>query len=476
MSEPSECHSHRQHICAIEVSKKSTKEEGWYTKWEAIVFVLLLFVLVKSISVLIPPFQSPDEVNHILRAYTLSQGHWLPIREGDAAGGAVDSGLLEYTDYYSALPFDYSAKEDRTLLMHTENVNWSSKRIFSDFSNTALYFPVPYLPQAAALNIGERLTLSIRTSYFLARNLSLLATLAIILLALLIYPVPMFLIAVYLLPMTLFQMASASMDSVCFAISLLAASLFMRAANGRLSFGRCLHGLLMLCLLVLATIRQNLIFFTLLPAALYWVRRSWSYVASASAAFSLAVAWSLYLTSHFAVTSPYNMTAGEVMRFYLVHPLTLLSISVKTFTNPDLLVSWRDSFIGNLGGLDTPLSAGAYDALTILLILLALITFQWSKDRILLPINMSLVGGGLLATATLFFLMIVIWTPRQAPFIQGVQGRYFTPILMLSGFPLFSGHISPIKRRLCLIIMLILLQVSVMSTDSALIARYWLSD
>ena len=37
-------------------------------------FLLLLIVVVLPISFLVPPFQSPDEFNHIKRAYLLSKG------------------------------------------------------------------------------------------------------------------------------------------------------------------------------------------------------------------------------------------------------------------------------------------------------------------------------------------------------------------------------------------------------------------
>ena len=451
-------------------------EAGWYTKRDAILFVLLLFVVIQVISELVPPFQSPDEVNHIKRAYTLAQGNWLPMREGDSAGGAVDSGLLAYMDSFSALPFDYSAKEDRALLAHTENIRWSYKRVFSDFSNTALYFPIPYVPQAAALNVGERLHLPIGASYSLARTFSLVATLAIILFALLCYPVPMIVIAVFLLPMTLFQMASASMDSVCFAVSLLAASLFMRGSDKALRFGPSLLGVLALCLFVLATVRQNLIFFTLLPAALYPLRRSNLCLALAAFTFLLATGWSLYLTRSFTILGPYDIAPHEVIRFYGTSPLALASISLKTITNISLLTAWTDSFIGNLGGLDTPLAPGVYAAITILLVVLAIATLKWTEVRSIRISSICLVGGGVVATGILVFLMLIAWTPRQAPFIQGVQGRYFVPILTLSAFPLFAGRISPMRRSFCLVIILILLHISLLSTTSALIGRYWLSQ
>ena len=463
-------------VPVLYASGVSPSPEYWYKKRDAMLFVLLLLILVQSISILIPPFQSPDEVNHIKRAYTLAHGSWLPTLKGNSAGGEVDTGLLAYTEFFSALPFDYAAKENRATLARTENIKWTSKRAYSDFSNTALYFPVPYLPQALALNLGENLHLPVSASYSLARSFSLAATLAVILCALLVYPVPLLPIAVFLLPMTLFQMASASMDSVCFSISLLAASLFTRGCDRDFTFRPLLHCALWLCLIILATVRQNLFCFTLLPVALYPVRRSKTYFWSAGIAFLLAIMWPLYLTHGVSITSPYNITPREIGEFYLGHPLVLLSIIVKTVTNSALLISWRDSFIGTLGGLDTPLSAIAYDVLTVLLILLTLITFRWPKERILRLACISLVSEGVVAILVLFFLMLVIWTPRQADFIQGVQGRYFVPILLLVGVPLFSGPISPIRKTLGLFIVLILLQVSLMSTSSALIGRYWLSS
>ena len=47
--------------------------EFWYSPYSAVGFILYLLILAQAISFLIPPFQSPDEAEHIKRAYLLSK-------------------------------------------------------------------------------------------------------------------------------------------------------------------------------------------------------------------------------------------------------------------------------------------------------------------------------------------------------------------------------------------------------------------
>src|SRR5690349_6541565 len=65
----------------------------WYSKKQALLLIVSLFVLARLFGSLVPPLQSPDEFNHLKRAYLLSQGEILATTVGDVTGGNVDTGL-----------------------------------------------------------------------------------------------------------------------------------------------------------------------------------------------------------------------------------------------------------------------------------------------------------------------------------------------------------------------------------------------
>ena len=62
------------------------------------------------------------------------------------------------------------------------------------------------------LAVARILELSIDDSYYLARFVTLLSTLSVLLLAFRVYPVPAAVVGVFLLPISLFQAVSLSID------------------------------------------------------------------------------------------------------------------------------------------------------------------------------------------------------------------------------------------------------------------------
>src|SRR5690554_3338040 len=129
------------------------------------VYVLLLLLGSAILSVLIPPLQSPDEREHLTRAYLLTQGEiLLESQPGVGSGGNIDRGLHEYLQFY----FD-KFLADRTAVVHKEDVEeaskfrWSTESVFTP-TGANVYFPLIYAPHALGLAVGEALDLSIDTS------------------------------------------------------------------------------------------------------------------------------------------------------------------------------------------------------------------------------------------------------------------------------------------------------------------------
>src|SRR5688500_16538896 len=90
-------------------------------------FLLLLLIVVLILSRLVPPFQSPDEFNHLKRAYLLSRGQvFLETTEGQS-GGAIDGGLLDYMNMFGRMPFSYEAKVTQKLLRDSKSIAWTDE-------------------------------------------------------------------------------------------------------------------------------------------------------------------------------------------------------------------------------------------------------------------------------------------------------------------------------------------------------------
>ena len=105
--------------------------------------ILLLLVLGTVLSALMPPLQSPDEFNHVVRSYLLTKGQiLLRSPQGQPAGGNVDEGLVSYFDHFRRLrrhPDNKTSKEKEDA---ASKINWSGKQVFHAIPNTAYYFPV----------------------------------------------------------------------------------------------------------------------------------------------------------------------------------------------------------------------------------------------------------------------------------------------------------------------------------------------
>jgi uncharacterized membrane protein len=457
------------------ISEKENTNSFWYSRQEAGVAILVYFLIVQALSGVIPPLQPPDEGSHLSRAYLLSKGEVFLGAHGGETGGEIDSGLLAYMSLFQQVPLNYDRKIAASELRSARRMTWSGHRQFVDIYNTAAYFPLPYLPQACAFALGENLRLSLQPTYYLTRLFSLVATLGLLWSALLLYPMPPMVIAFFATPMTLSQMASANMDPITFGTCALVASLFLRGSNPRLSFDVRMHGALVLCVLSLATSRIAMIPLTLLPAALYPARRASTYLISSAVCVCLSLAWIL-----FAFVSVKGMPSREIgaldtVRHYLLHPISLCQIIINTLCNSDILIWYWSMFVGVLGWVDTPLDSYVYIAFGILLLTLAALSIQRDRDSWGDRKNLWLLGVAVLSLALTFLLMLLTYTPSGSSVIQGIQGRYFTPIVIFLGYSIFAMRLLSLELRLGALLVFVELTLSVVSMMPKLLHRYWIS-
>lgn len=442
-------------------------------------FAVILFLVCFLISAVVPPFQSPDEWDHLKRAYLLTRGQIiLDAPAGKASGGMIDSGLAAYISLHADYPFNPGKKVSLNESRVASSIKWSGKKEFSAAPGTGYYFPVIYAPQAMGLAIGEIFGLSVDTSYRLARFCSLLTVSLALLVSFLVYRPSPLVVSLLLIPMSLFQMASTSLDGISSALSILAISLFMKISGDKERADSRLLFALATCVFLVAASRVHL---APLVGLIFFTHRQTKPRHSLLAGAAVSLLILIWVAIALGTTVDTRIVAGlptsSIIAYYLLHPFAFIRVVYSTLSNPDILSFYQQSFLGILGWLDARFQNQFYATLNWLLLPVALLSISfkelqhhWRERAALFLCAMGSVG-------LIFFALLVTWNPHPASYIEGIQGRYFLIPALLLAYSLKSGPaIESSSYRLAGLVMVVATGLySAYGTVSLLLQRYYVS-
>lgn len=446
---------------------------------DAIKILVLLLIGCSFLSIIIPPFQSPDEHDHIKRAYLLSKGVLVlehPV--GKASGGYIDSGLLAFMDSYGVnrglLP-KLSAED----IASADAIQWSNQHIYSPAPGTGYYFPVIYLPQGLGLWLGETLNLSIDHSYRLARAGALITVALLLYAAFVLHPPSPLLLALIAIPMTLFQISSASLDGVSTALTIFSISVFLRIASDQRSSANWLQYSLALAITILATSRIHALPILALLAAAFLYTRSRKSLILLAIACLLISGWTLFaLKTTVDLRVPLGDSKHNIAIFYLQHPPQFFQVVWQTLSDHNLQIDYFRSFFGILGWRDIQFKdwhyaffAASTAFITLLTASFARIAKEWPQRLLLLAISVT-------SVFFIFFPLLVTWTHHPAHVISGVQGRYFLlpAIILAYGITGNTGVSGSLRQNLATFATFCLFIFSIHVTATSLIKRYYLNE
>jgi uncharacterized membrane protein len=417
-----------------------------------LLYLLLSLPLAATLCLLTPPFFVPDEAAHADREIQIGHGEWLAHRSTQGVGAPMDTGFLAVDGAFwhvqSALAARYPIAHTRpdgrisaAELAAQRSVRWSHRSTFESFQNTAVYPPLFYLPQAIGWRLGEAANLTILHSLLLARLLAALASIALGWLALRICATGRILLFVYLLLPTLLSLtASCSQDSLLLSAAALAMAIVSRSiaspsiASRALAAARQLtHAelwaagtLLALCIAARPPYLP-LAFILLLPSLdtspIVW--RSLRTPLLASLAVVAAVAAWLAAVHPLGTLILPGAAPALQLAYLRLHPIaglatlslgTVRRLTVFLFTGMDML-GVNDVTPPRL--LYLPL-AGSILALALLL--------PWNGLR--RPTSRAVLAGLFcIIVAGISFIEYLIWTPPGAHLVDGLQARYYLPLV-----------------------------------------------
>jgi uncharacterized membrane protein len=419
--------------------KNNVSSQFWYTKCWIYFFSLILFVSAFFLSFYIPPMQSPDEFNHVERAYLISKGEIGLAKDSSGSyGGYIDKGLIEYMDKFRDLPYHPERKLNLLKFEEAKKINWSGELNFLSYVNTPLYNPFFYIPQAVGFKLGEKFDLAIHTSYKLARFFSLIASMALIISAAIIFPMPPLAFAVISTPIFMFQLGTTSPDGIAYSLAPFALAIFSRAYFSD-EDNIPLYLLFALAFILLLTRYFNFFPAILLPMIIYFCRKNLVYLFLTLIIIFFSLAWiNFTLQIH---TMPAK-SISEVLIFYFQQPFELVKVYFRTITRYGTLRNTLYEMVGRLGWLDVQLTGKIFFVLP--LAYLAHLTIRKTNISLDNLYRKSLFFLSIIFYFLLLFMLLIAWTPHPAYRIDGIAGRYFTPILF---FIAYAYGIYDIKTK-----------------------------
>ncbi|MFA5162190.1 MAG: DUF2142 domain-containing protein [Elusimicrobiales bacterium] len=381
---------------------------------------------------LMPPYQTPDEPAHLLRACRMLQGEILP------AAGAPHGAFVPEVKAVSYLPWQmnarFSLEKLREIIKTSPPLDARAAALPSadpkdeaeKFFTPTLYSPAAYAPVIAALVAAKLFSLLSAAAVF-AAGFAVVSR-AFTARERLLYAVAAF------LPMNIHQSAACSADGVTLSLSFLATALglamFASDEEGKPhALFLCVSALLGLCKYVYIVIPFALETAWLLKAPAKRIARAAGF---AAAVIVPAALWAAVVNGYMPHVGVPAEQAGR-----LLHPLAAFAAALKTCFR----CSYMQGLIANFGWYDAP--APRFNIQ--LYFCAMLITASAYSARAALP---HLAGWAAIICLYCAIMLLQI----IAPFIGGdAQGRYFLPMmpLLLLSVPRFIKLSERGMRLLC---------------------------
>ena len=242
-----------------------------------------------------------------------------------------------------------------------------------------------------------------------------------------------------LIPMSLFQASTVTTDTMTIGLCVLAGALVLKTVFLRERLTRPEAAALFLAAALIPLCKSGYVIFLplvlLVPAALLPGGRAGKAAGGVVlAAGAVAFAWWSKVT---AVTSSAmgfmrpreqwgSIIPERQVGFILDHPVTFARILVNTFSSKGTM--YFTQFFGDLGFTFVSIPASA----TVAVILAAFVAFGLT-ERVAAPIisTIAVALAVVLGIATVFGALYLGFSPVGYYFIDGVQGRYFLPFVLL---------------------------------------------
>jgi uncharacterized membrane protein len=430
-----------------------------------------------------PPFMGADELNHFLRADTITLGGVIGQRV-DTAAGPVAGGMIDAMVMPAYGPFQRRIEKKEKItaldLAIAEQPFWDGWVEPQPFLNTAVYSPIFYIPQSAAIFIGKTVRLSILHTLYLARLFNAIACILVGTLALFLAPCARpFLFTIMLLPISLALYAGVSPDGLTIVTTVLATAIILQALHVQRALSKQEVVCVSFALALVALTKQHLVILNFILLAIPMQRTSWRYLATALSILP-AAAWFAWMSYSVQTPLPRPGMAldpkGQVQALFS-DPAAAWQTLANTLDYYGYYLAIE--LVGALGWIDTFMPLWYYYIFWIAIPVAAIsgMSLKRSREWRLLHVAVPVVVVG--CSLAIYGAFLVFYTPVGWKTVDGIQGRYFIPLITLLALA-FTGSgaddvtFSNIRRSLAFVLAALPL-VTMVVIPNAVITRYYLS-
>ncbi len=413
------------------------------------IFLILAAFFGLQYSLITPPFQVPDEINHFFRAYQISEGYFKSIKLNDRVGGYIPESLGLFTDSYRLFTLNPYSKLNFDYLSSTKKISLQpEKKIFKDFPNTALYSPVSYICQSITIYFLR--IFNCRPFYLLyaSRITTLISWIILVYFSIKILPVNKMLFAfLALLPMSLSINSSISADVMTNGLSFLFIAYILKVAFKNEHFTK--KDFLIISIIVIFLGFAKLIYVALVLLFLIIPKSKFSSIKTYSMVFILllvlgigsSVIWKRNIDSLYTPYDKYSkqyrddtiiadgVDMGKQINFINENKLRTIKIFVHSYR--DEFNYMTVSYIGILGWGDTNLP-NWFIIINYIIIFLLVITANVEK------FSFNIYQRALLLLVFIFITILIMlsqylsWDKVGSTNVYPLIGRYFIPVFPLA--------------------------------------------
>lgn len=391
---------------------------------EKFIFVFLGYML--GILFLYPAYQVPDEPVHFYRSYNLSQN----LVDADKDTSIVVPESFSCLNYSKIQRINKVTNFDDIIecAKHTDNIKMDIDN--SNVTNTVL----GYTPQAIAIRIADAISNSPLFIFYFARVFNFAISFIIIFLALRMAPVSKKLIFfVAIIPIFVQQVISLSYDAILNSLSLLFCAFLINKMYNKETCKLIDIVIPIVYLLVCITVKvvyfPMIILLLLIPSEKFNGNKNKILYLMV---IIVVVMLLNYLLQNILFVGEYffNDNVDKQLNYLLKNPLKIFPIAFNTLKVNG--VFYLRSLIGGLGWFSFYLSDFTIISTSIyfLLLILSENSFIINKKNKMIMNRVLLSIAILISVAGIFGSMYLYWTGYKLDYIEGVQGRYFIPLLV----------------------------------------------
>ncbi len=449
--------------------------EKIFTPEKIFVFIALFFGLL--LSLITPPYQIPDEPQHLYRAFSIVNGNIIAIKKDNMAGDYLSANLDIFHEKFASIVHNLDKKTSVKDLKQSLEIKYDkSRKLFYSFSNTALYSPVCYLPQIAGILTAKLFTTSVISLLLCGRIFSLLFYTILGYLAIKTIPVLKWgTLLILLTPMNLIVSSGFSADTVLLGFGILYFAKIIQCcfSDSQISTKEIIW---LSALAVLISLAKQSFLFTLfvfiIPKKKFGAKYFLKIISILLPALSAIIIWSLMVKNIYIPLN--NADAPAQLQYIFTHPVEYLTVLFKP-TYDSLIILYEAICI--MGWLELSIPKYYY---FIYIVLFVFNSFVVSKDEPVLKLSThkkfiltALCILNYIAISTLLYLS---WAaPGEFYPTMVLQGRYFA-LLMLPVFSimyLLLPHIKTSKARYMHLTTVFALVIMLFEVLRVLIMRFY---